>query len=100
MKINATLRKDSPLVDSADHLFRSKSFAKTQRESPVFDPSDYGQGYPHIRTQVYKNGDEFWYLRSDKIFGFDQKLGRYSSTVFESSRSESGMFRSKSACFR
>ncbi|GMI64548.1 hypothetical protein like AT3G06778 [Hibiscus trionum] len=67
---------------------------KTERETPVFEPSDYVfQGYPHLRDQIYKKSERFWELQRPSV----EERGRYHSPIFQNS---GAMLKSRSVCIR
>lgn len=101
LRANTMSRKEeSPLYNPASRLERSKSQHRVEKESPVFNPSDYlYQGYPHLRNQIYKNSETFWYLQAENnVLNHNERGGgaKYDSPVFEV-RSKSRMFTSKFA---
>ena len=77
-------RRESPLYNSTEYLHRSKSQHGIDKEIPVFNPSDYlWQGYPHLRNQLYKNSETFWYLQTENILDNERGRSRFHTPVFE-----------------
>ncbi|KAL9410239.1 hypothetical protein AB3S75_044076 [Citrus x aurantiifolia] len=95
----AASRKESLLVNPSSNLFQSRH--RTQKETPVFDPSDYlFQGYPHLRNRMFIKPQSFWYFPRENMEKCDEASGMcYDSPIFES-RPQRGMFKSKSTCIR
>ncbi|KAI9123044.1 hypothetical protein K1719_005933 [Acacia pycnantha] len=97
LRANSMSRKESPIFSPVDYLERSNSQRRTDRETPVFNPSDYlYQGYPHLRSQIFKNSDKFWYLQTENSVLHERGGAKYDSPVFEV-RPERRMFTSKFA---
>ncbi|KAJ7955157.1 DnaJ domain-containing protein [Quillaja saponaria] len=98
LRSNTASRKESPLFNPSEYLLRSNSQPRFQKESPIFNPSDYFyQGYPHMRTQIYKKPEKFWYLQTGNIVNSGMaSTAKYESPIF-GVRSESRMFMSNSA---
>ncbi|RZC04470.1 Chaperone protein dnaJ 49 isoform B [Glycine soja] len=68
LRTNSMSRKASPSYDPVGFLHRSKSLHRFEKETPVFNPSDYlHQGYPHLRSNIYKNSSTFWYLQRNSM---------------------------------
>lgn len=98
LKANNTLsRKESPLFDPSQTALQSENRYELNKESPVFDPSDYVfEGYPHIRSQMCKKPECFWYLRRENVVRHGEgKVGMDDIPVFRT-RSDWIMFKSKS----
>lgn len=88
----------SSLFNLPANLFRSNSQRRNYKETPTFNPSDYVfEGYPHVRTRMYKKPDSFWYFQAGHGLNCERGRGKYDSPIFEV-RSEREAFRSKSAC--
>ncbi|CAN0855638.1 Chaperone protein DnaJ [Linum grandiflorum] len=57
LKVNAFSATELPVFSpspslSSNQLFRGDRCRRSRRESPVFNPSDYGvEGYPHLRSR-------------------------------------------------
>lgn len=99
LKTRATSRKESPLFNPPSYLFPSNQ--RTQKESPIFNPSDYSfQGYPHLRTRIYKKPENYWYLQTGNIMKCEPGSWRNNDTPIFEVRSESAILRSKSTCMR
>ncbi|CAK8563727.1 unnamed protein product [Lathyrus sativus] len=87
LKVNSMSRNESTLYNQDNCLDRSKSVHKFEKETPVFDPSDYlCRGYPHTRGFVNKNSSMFWYLQTNSMVQNEARGARYSSPVFEVKR--------------
>ncbi|CAL0306856.1 unnamed protein product [Lupinus luteus] len=77
-------KEESPLYNPVDYLQRSKSLHRFEKETPVFNPSDYlHQGYPHLRSHVYKNSATFWFLQTETMLHNDNGGAKYASPIFE-----------------
>lgn len=77
-------KKESPLYNPADYLHRSRSEHSVEKEIPVFNPSNYlYQGYPHMRSHVYKNSETCWYLQAENTMHNDKGGAKYASPIFE-----------------
>lgn len=101
LRVNSMSRKEPTLYngDTVDYLHRSKSLHRFEKETPVFNPSDYlYQGYPHMRGHVCNNPSTFWYLQSTSMLYKQNERGgpQHSSPVFEL-RKTGTMFTSKFA---
>ncbi|KAI5415702.1 uncharacterized protein LOC127073260 [Lathyrus oleraceus] len=84
LRVNSMSRTESPLYNVPS---RSKSVYRFEKETPVFDPSDYlYQGYPHMRGFVNKNCSMFWYLQTNNMVQNERRGARHSSPVFEVKR--------------
>ncbi|XP_057729486.1 meiotically up-regulated gene 184 protein [Arachis stenosperma] len=96
LRANSMSRKESPPYNPVGYLQRSKSLHRFDRETPVFNPSDYlYQGYPHLRSNVYKNSSTYWYLQTESMLHNAREGAQHGSPIFEvKSRS---MFTSKFA---
>ncbi|XP_062108671.1 pre-mRNA-splicing factor cwf23 [Humulus lupulus] len=92
-----TSRKDSSLFSPTSSLLRSKSHSGSRKESPIFNPSDYVfEGYPHMRSRVYKKPDNFWFMKTGHVFNSERdSRGNCDSPIFEI-RPQRGIFKSKS----
>ncbi|GKU85363.1 hypothetical protein SLEP1_g42 [Rubroshorea leprosula] len=100
LRANSLSRKESQLFTPAtsNSLVDGRSTHMTQKESPVFDPSDYlFHGYPHLRRQVYKKPENFCHFQRGSILNYGRE--RYQSPIFETVP-ERRMFKSKSVCIR
>ncbi|CAL1413162.1 unnamed protein product [Linum trigynum] len=104
LKVNAasSSRRDEvpvfmPTSSPNQLLFRCRS----RRESPVFDPCDYGsEGYPHFRERksYSKKPESFWNMQRRQIFSNNgQGSRKVEFPVFEN-RLDRGMMKSKPAC--
>lgn len=71
-----------------------------REESPLFNPCDFSfPGYPHRRTRIYNKPEDLWCLQKGSMLSSEQgKKGKCDSPIFEV-RSESYLFKSKSAHF-
>ncbi|KAG5101364.1 hypothetical protein AAZX31_17G028500 [Glycine max] len=84
LRTNSMSRKESPPYDSAGFLHRSKSMHRFEKETPVFNPSDYlYQGYPHLRSNIYKNSSTFWYLQRNSMLHNEKGGALHASPVFD-----------------
>ncbi|PON61967.1 Terminal organelle assembly protein [Parasponia andersonii] len=94
----ASSRKESSPFSPSSCLLRSKSHSGSRKESPIFNPSDYVfEGYPHVRSRVYKKADKFWFFQTGHVLNCDRDRGKFDSPIFEV-RPERGLYKSKSAC--
>ncbi|XVF38777.1 hypothetical protein REPUB_Repub20aG0131100 [Reevesia pubescens] len=97
LRVNSLSRRESPLFNPSNNLCQSKVKHKSQRsETPIFEPSHF-QGYPHLRSQVYKKPESFWHLERGSVEG----RGKYHSPIFENATATGifrGMVKSKSVC--
>ncbi|KAF1876238.1 hypothetical protein Lal_00006869 [Lupinus albus] len=65
-------RKEPSLYNPLDYIQRSKSLHRFEKETLVFNPSDYLHlGYPHLRNQIYKNSATFWFLQTQSMLHND-----------------------------
>ncbi|MFQ6631379.1 hypothetical protein Gotur_008522 [Gossypium turneri] len=103
LRVNSMSRKESPTFKPSansvgGHEGRIKH--KIERESPVFEPPEYGiQGYPHLRDQILNKSERFWELQRRSV----EEGGKYHSPVFQNSSSQTGgmfrgMIKSRSVC--
>ncbi|KAK7387938.1 hypothetical protein VNO78_22737 [Psophocarpus tetragonolobus] len=86
LRTNSMSRKESPLHNDnpAGLLHRSKSLHRFEKETPVFNPSDYlYQGYPHLRSNIYDNSSTFWYLQRNSALHNEKGGVLHASPVFE-----------------
>lgn len=84
LRTNSMSRKESPLHKTLGYLNRSKSLHGFDKETPVFNPSDYlYQGYPHLRRDIYHNSSTFWYLRRNSMLHNEKRGAPHASPVFE-----------------
>ncbi|ESW26311.1 hypothetical protein PHAVU_003G108500 [Phaseolus vulgaris] len=84
LRTNSMSRKESPRQNPVGFLHRSKSLHRYEKETPVFDPSDYlYQGYPHLRSNIYKNSSTFWYLQRNSMHHNEKGGALHASPVFE-----------------
>ncbi|KAF7837782.1 Chaperone protein dnaJ 49 [Senna tora] len=100
-EIRERFKEEAKVIENclrANSMSRSMSQHRVEKETPVFNPSDYFyQGYPHQRSQVYRNSEACWYLQTENnILHNDRGGAKYNSPVFEV-RSERRMFTSKFA---
>lgn len=87
LKVNSMSRTESSLYNRDSYLDRSESLRRFEKETPVFNPSDYlYQDYPHMRGLVNKNSSMFWYLRTNSIVKNEKRGARASSPIFEVKR--------------
>ncbi|XVF62523.1 hypothetical protein PTKIN_Ptkin09bG0015100 [Pterospermum kingtungense] len=93
LRVNSLSKRESPLFKPPSNICESQiKHKKSQRETPIFEPSDYVfQGYPHLRSQIYRKSDSFWGLQRGNVKG----RGNYHSPIFENA-SATGMLKSKS----
>ncbi|KAL5065468.1 hypothetical protein RYX36_027205 [Vicia faba] len=84
LRVNSMSRNESSSVyNRASYLNRSESGHRFEKETPVFDPSDYlYQRYPHVN----KSSSMFWYSRRNSMVENEKRGARYSSPVFEVKR--------------
>nr|KJB34657.1 hypothetical protein B456_006G077100 [Gossypium raimondii] len=103
LRVNSMSRKESPTFKpSANSVggHESRIKHKIERESPVFEPPEYGiQGYPHLRDQIWNKSERFWELQRRSV----EEGGKYHSPVFQNSSSQTGgmfrgMIKSRSVC--
>lgn len=93
-----TSGKESPFFRSKENLLLNHH--KTRKESPIFNPSDYRfQGYPHLRSRIYMKPGNFWYFHGESIHKYGKEREVHDLPIFES-RSDRGMYKSKSTCLR
>lgn len=84
LRANSMSRKESPLYNPVSYIQRSNSLHRFEKETPVFNPSDYmHQGYPHMRSHVYKNSAAFWFLQTQSMLHSEKGGANYASPVFE-----------------
>ncbi|XP_047149662.1 J protein JJJ2 [Vigna umbellata] len=84
LRTNSMSRKESPGQNPVGFLHRSKSLHRFEKETPVFNPSDYlYQGYPHLRSNIYKNSSTFWYLQRNSMLHSEKGGALHASPVFE-----------------
>ncbi|KAK7264668.1 hypothetical protein RJT34_32278 [Clitoria ternatea] len=84
LRTNSMSRKESPPHNPVGLIHRSKSLHSFEKESPVFNPSDYlYQGYPHLRSHIYKNNSTFWYLQRNSMLHNSKGGAPHTSPVFE-----------------
>ncbi|KAF4355613.1 hypothetical protein F8388_013030 [Cannabis sativa] len=86
---------------TTNSLLKSKSHNGRRKESPIFNPSDYAfDGYPHMRSRVYKKTDNFWFMRTGHVFNSERVDSRVNcdSPIFEIRPQKKGIFKSKSTC--
>ncbi|XP_022760611.1 pre-mRNA-splicing factor cwf23 [Durio zibethinus] len=99
LRVHSLSRRESPLFNPSNNLCQSEIKQKSQRETPIFEPSDYlFQGYPHLRSQIYKKPESFWHYQRGRSV---QGRGKYHSPIFENGSSTGpfrGMLKSKSVC--
>ncbi|XWS14132.1 hypothetical protein CRYUN_Cryun36dG0097100 [Craigia yunnanensis] len=98
LRVNNLSRRESPLFNPSNNLCQSKIKHKSQRETPIFEPSDnLFQGYPHLRSQIYKKPESFWHLQRGSVQGRE----KYHSPIFENASTTGifrGMLKSKYVC--
>ncbi|XP_012453245.1 uncharacterized protein LOC105775258 isoform X2 [Gossypium raimondii] len=80
LKVNS--RKESPVFNpSNNHHCHNGIKHRIQRETPIFEPSEYAfHGYPHLRSEVYRESDRFRHLKRGSLKG---KRGSYGTPIFE-----------------
>ncbi|OIV91687.1 hypothetical protein TanjilG_26540 [Lupinus angustifolius] len=100
LQANSMSKNESPLYNPTDSINKKRFHHRFEKEIPQFNPSNYSyQGYPHSRSNGYKNSETCWYLQSEKIVHNEKGRDKYSSPIFEVKSSQRRIFTSQFAYF-
>ncbi|GLT99062.1 hypothetical protein SLE2022_165290 [Rubroshorea leprosula] len=104
LRTNSLSRKESQLYCSAasyNVVDGRTTTRKSQRESPIFNPSDYlFHGYPHLRSRVSKRPENLCHFQRPRgIPNYGRGRERYQTPIFETV-TEIGTLKSKPVCIR
>ncbi|CAI0467187.1 unnamed protein product [Linum tenue] len=104
LKVNASSssrRDEAPVFVPSSSSNQSLLFrCRSRRESPVFDPCNYGaEGYPHFRERSFsKKPESFWNMQRRQSFSNNGQGSRTSEVPVFENRLDRGILKSKPAC--